>query len=188
MDFWTFIKKGRFGLIETALTVFILAYCSASSLFWDSVMSCWVGRILKWFYSVLPKYPWFSILIAVLLLVATIWIGRRWFYDKDVRWYRPLLLVLGIVLIYFQKTITIVDVIEGFSYGCLFTLLMGGLLLTLATKQTKLWKEVNSKDVVPEEETNNEHQESNNNPNGNNGIRRVRKRRILRLRRRLQEM
>lgn len=150
------MKKGRFGLIELALTIFILAYCSASSLFWDSVMSCWVGRILKWFYSVLPKYPWFSILIAVLLLVATIWIGRRWFYDKDVRWYRPLLLFLGIVLINVQNTITIVDVIEGFSYGYLFTILMGGLFLTLVAKQVKLWKEVKNKNIAPEEETDNE--------------------------------
>lgn len=92
----------------------------------DSILGIWLSTI----YTFLNKYTYLNVIFASVIVVSGTWWSWHIFKDKDFRWYRPFLIILGFTILYDQNTLAFVNLGEYIDYRDLTALL--GVLSLLA--------------------------------------------------------
>lgn len=96
----------------------------------DSKMGGWLQKT----YDFLDKYKGPRLIIAGFITLTGLWWARHIYRDKDYRWYRPLLLLLGFVLLYDQNSLNFLTIIGDCSYRTLCLWLGIGIVIIMAFK------------------------------------------------------
>lgn len=78
----------------------------------DSILGIWLSTI----YTFLNKYTYLNVIFASVIVVSGIWWSWHIFKDKDFRWYRPFLIILGFTILYDQNTLAFVNLGEYIDY------------------------------------------------------------------------
>lgn len=81
-----------------------------------------------------------NIPICVILGYFTFLWCRKISKDNDIRLYRPILVLMGIVLLFVHSQVDYAKVVCGLDFRVFLTILLGMLLLTMAIKLLKKWK------------------------------------------------
>lgn len=85
----------------------------------DWLMEGKIGGWLQAIYDFLDEYTGPRLIIAGLIAFTGLWWARRIYRDKDYRWYRPFILLLGFVILYDQNRLDFLTIIGDFSYRSL---------------------------------------------------------------------
>ncbi len=99
------------------------------------------GQWMKSLYGLLDGNVLVNIPLCVVLTFAAYCWGKRIWNDFDVRLYRPIMLVLGGLILYFGDNVVYANVFNGFDYRAFLTLLLALLLLTMIVKIVRKTKD-----------------------------------------------
>lgn len=115
---------------------------------WMGIAPSWYGWYAKpenglWMkavYRLLDGNALVNIPIClVLAFMAYQWAKRIW-NDKDIRWYRLVLAIIGIVVLYYGSNVEYARIASCLNYRVVFTILLVGLLLVMLVKGiSRLW-------------------------------------------------
>ena len=95
---------------------------------------------MKGVYKLLDGNALVNIPICLILaFVAYRWARRIW-VDCSIRWYRPVLTIIGLVVLYYGSNVEYAKVVSCISYRMTFTILLTGMLLVMLVKGfRRLW-------------------------------------------------
>lgn len=115
---------------------------------WMGIASSWYGWYanpenglwMKTVYGLLDGNALVNVPIClVLAFMAYQWARRIW-NDKDIRWYRLVLAIMGIVVLYYGSIVEYARIASYLNYRIIFTILLSGLLLVMLVKGIRrLW-------------------------------------------------
>lgn len=115
---------------------------------WMGIAPAWYGWYaepgnglwMKGVYKLLDGNALVNIPICLILaFVAYRWARRIW-VDCSIRWYRPVLTIIGLVLLYYGSNVEYAKVVSCISYRMAFTILLTGMLLVMLVKGfRRLW-------------------------------------------------
>lgn len=92
------------------------------------------GWLLKWLYVFLDGRWLVNIPVClVIAYVCYLW-GKRIWMDRSIRFYRPILTVLVLVLLYFASDMSYAKVVWVFDFRMFFTIFLCLLLVTMVVK------------------------------------------------------
>lgn len=97
------------------------------------------GLWMKDVYGVLDGNALVNIPLTLVLAYGAYRWARRIWNDCDNRWYRPIMVVLGLIMLYYGSNGVYANVVSCVSYRTVFTVLLLGLLLVMAVKGTYKW-------------------------------------------------
>lgn len=78
----------------------------------NSVLGLW----LQWMYNFLTAFSVVRVVVAGLLFMCGLYWAWHIFNDRDIRWYRPALLLWGYVLLFDHNILQFVQLWEGFDF------------------------------------------------------------------------
>lgn len=96
----------------------------------DSTLGNWLSAI----YVFLNKYTYLNVIMAGVIVIGGIWWSWHIFKDKDFRWYRPFLIILGFTILYDKNYLAFVNLGEDIDYRDLTALLSVLPLLAMVYK------------------------------------------------------
>jgi len=115
---------------------------------WMGIAPAWYGWYaepgnglwMKGVYKLLDGNALVNIPICLILaFVAYRWAKRIW-VDCSIRWYRPVLTIIGLVVLYYGSNVEYAKVVSCISYRMAFTILLTGMLLVMLVKGfRRLW-------------------------------------------------
>lgn len=115
---------------------------------WMGIAPAWYGWYaepenglwMKGVYKLLDGNALVNIPICLILaFVAYRWARRIW-VDCSIRWYRPVLTIIGLVVLYYGSNVEYAKVVSCISYRMAFTILLTGMLLVMLVKGfRRLW-------------------------------------------------
>ncbi len=101
------------------------------------MMSGLFGVCLQRLYNLLCKHFLFNLVLVLLMTGTALWWSAEIWYDKDKRYYRPILLLLGVETVNLEtgpNPLAFVPIFGGLDYKHLFNLLSAIILLTMSIK------------------------------------------------------
>lgn len=76
----------------------------------------------------------------IIAFVAYRW-GKRIWEDWDIRWYRPVLAIISLMVLYYGSNVEYARVVSCVSYRMLFTIFLSGILLVMLVKGIRrIWR------------------------------------------------
>lgn len=115
---------------------------------WMGIAPAWYGWYaepgnglwMKGVYKLLDGNALVNIPICLILaFVAYRWARRIW-VDCSIRWYRPVLTIIGLVVLYYGSNVEYAKVVSCISYRMAFTISLTGMLLVMLVKGfRRLW-------------------------------------------------
>ena len=133
------------------LLSFIYAEASESIYIWlnKQEKDFWMNVI----YSFINNKPRINIFICIAIVYLTFLWARKIWQDKDIRLYRTLIAVFGIVILNYKSDIYYANIICNFSYQCFLTIILSSILAIILIKLIReiyrIWK-INKQDKEPE--------------------------------------
>lgn len=127
-------------LLSIALALFIPIWMGIASAWYGWYAEPGNGLWMKGVYKLLDGNALINIPICLILaFVAYRWARRIW-VDCSIRWYRPVLTIIGLVLLYYGSNVEYAKVVSCISYRMAFTILLTGMLLVMLVKCfRRLW-------------------------------------------------
>ena len=80
------------------------------------LMDSALGDKLNAIYVFLNKYIYLNAIVASLIVICGVLWSWHIIKDKDFRWYRPILVILGFIILYDQNTLAFVKLSENINY------------------------------------------------------------------------
>lgn len=110
----------RFDIKKIIVIVIAIVAIHISTPDWCKwLMDSKVGDWLQTVYDFLDKYQGLRLIVAGLIALIGICWARRIYKDRDYRWYRPLLLLLGFVILYDQNCLEFLSITGDYNYRTL---------------------------------------------------------------------
>jgi hypothetical protein len=115
---------------------------------WMGIAPAWYNWYLKpenglWMkdvYRLLDGNELVNIPICLILAFVAFRWGRRIWGDCDIRWYRPVLAIIGLVVLYYGSNVEYAKAVSCVSYRMVLTLLLAGMILVMLVKGIcRLW-------------------------------------------------
>lgn len=98
------------------------------------------GLWMKAIYGLLDGNTLVNVSVCLVLAFMTYRRARRIWSDNDIRWYRPVLVIIGIVVLYYECSVEYARITSCLSYRMFFTIMLSGLLLVMLVKGIRrLW-------------------------------------------------
>lgn len=128
-----------------------LLWCIVLNLFipiWMGVAPMWYswyakpenGLWMKDVYGLLDGNVLVNIPLCIVLAFLTYQWGKCVWNDCDIRWYRVILMIIGLVILYYGSNVEYAKVVFCISYRMVFSMLLSGLLLVMIVKgMSKMW-------------------------------------------------
>lgn len=113
----TRIKRNKSEiLLSIGLVLLIPIWIGLAPVWYDWYSKNENGLWLKWLYEVLDGRYFINIPICIVLLYIIIrWSCRIW-KDQDFRPFRPILVVLGLVILFYKSQVTFAKIVGNFDY------------------------------------------------------------------------
>lgn len=99
------------------------------------------GLWMKAVYGLLDGNTLVNVSVCLVLAFMAYRKARRIWNDNDIRWYRPVLAIIGIVVLYYGSSVKYARIASCLSYRMFFTILLSGMLLVMLVKGIRrLWR------------------------------------------------
>lgn len=126
----------NFDLKVSIMILFMMVACyGLAPAYHEWVMDSIVGVWIQWLFELLGAHHLFNLTITALIGLLFIWIGWHWYVDEDHRWYRPLILLFCIQIIYHNNPWDFVEIAYGIDYRGYLTILLSILGCVLIIKK-----------------------------------------------------